>query len=110
MTASAPHLPDHLVTAYEARATKNDCPPLDRPWFKTDLAAYLGVAEDTVETYRKRALRNTRADAPRPGDMPAPDGWSGHNRGAWWWPAAIIKWVAEDRPGRGVGGGRPTGR
>lgn len=40
----------------------------------------------------------------RPGDLPIPD--SHYRRQPLWEPATIQRWI-ENRPGQGVGGGRP---
>lgn len=101
-------LSPRLRKAYEAKAAANpNLPPLDVPWGYAEVAAYLQVRKTTVVVYRDRTLRNRNAGNPRPGDLPDPDGSMSGSRGHWWYPKTIIKWDADDRPGQGVGGGRP---
>lgn len=64
----------------------------DRQWTYAEVAAHLGVAVSTLYGYR------------RDGRLPEPDGHLG--RTPWWQPETIEQWQAQ-RPGRGVGGGRP---
>jgi hypothetical protein len=74
-------------------------------WTSADVAAYLGVKVSTVRIYRTRAAANRKAGTPQPGDLPEED--RVFARSPVWRPARIIVWDEQDRPGRGVGGGRP---
>jgi hypothetical protein len=72
-----------------------------------DLAALAereGWTITTARTLHKRAQRRRREDVIRPGDLPVPDGHAG--RAPWWYETTIIGWE-EQRPGQGIGGGRP---
>ncbi len=100
-----PQLTGELVDWYQRRTSGRDVPPLDKPWFIADVAAYLGVGVGTARTYRRRAVRadwegtRTKAHLPppaEPGDL-----------ALWWWPADIVRWDKQDRPGQGAGGGNP---
>lgn len=57
-----------------------------------DIAERLGIGASTVRTYRSQ------------GRLPEPDAMTGPTPG--WLPATIDRWL-EQRPGQGVGGGRP---
>lgn len=61
-------------------------------WTVARVAAELGLTISTVYAYR------------RDGRMPEEDGMLG--RTPWWHPGTITAWTA-NRPGQGVGGGRP---
>ncbi|MGW5259666.1 hypothetical protein ACWEQG_01745 [Microbispora sp. NPDC004025] len=67
-------------------------------WTMQDIADYLGVQLRTVHTYRHRGAKGEA------GGLPAEDKMMG--RTPVWKPARIIRWD-KDRPGQGVGGGRP---
>lgn len=73
------------------RATRPSYPRDTNKWSYADVAAHLGVTLRTIYSYKKR-------------DLPAPDGHLGNV--PWWSPDTIRRW-AKQRPGRGVGGGRP---
>ncbi|KAA8828303.1 hypothetical protein [Bifidobacterium tissieri] len=60
-------------------------------WGVTDVARRLGISTAAVASYR----------------LPDPDAMIGRTRG--WLPETIDEWNA-NRPGRGVGGGRPRKR
>lgn len=62
-------------------------------WDVARVAEHLGVSPATVRAYRAR------------GQMPDEDGRLG--RSPWWWSDTITEW---ERPGQGVGGGRPRGQ
>lgn len=62
------------------------------PLTTQDVALMLGVTPATVRSYSARGV------------MPPPDGYLG--RTPWWRPGTIKAWRAQ-RPGQGVGGGRP---
>lgn len=68
------------------------------------IADRLGVKRDSVHVYHTRAKRNRAAGTPKPGDLPEPDGQFGNS--PVWLVETIERWVNE-RPGQGVGGGRP---
>jgi hypothetical protein len=73
-----------------------------------DLAALAEREEWTITTARtlhKRAQRRRREDTARPGDLPPPDGHAG--RAPWWYETTIVAWEGQ-RPGKGIGGGRPA--
>ncbi|GAA4203642.1 hypothetical protein GCM10023074_40320 [Microbispora amethystogenes] len=73
-------------------------------WTLTDIAGFLNVQVNTARVYNARASLNRRKGTPKPGDLPKPDAIFG--RSPVWKPATIIAW-SEERPGMGVGGGRP---
>lgn len=101
-------LSPRLRDAYDRRAATNPrVPPLNIPWGYQQVADYLDVKQRTVKVYRERALRHRRDGNASPGDLPDPDGSAGAHRGQWWYPKTIIKWDRDDRPGQGIGGGRP---
>ena len=54
-------------------------------WTSRQVAEYLGVARDTVNTYRHR------------GYMPPPDGKLGTSY--WWWSDTITAWATTRRAG-----------
>ena len=71
---------------------------------RSAVAAILGVQPKTISQYLVESRGEGRY-AERP--FPAPDGYIG--RGPWWRlerETEIRRWAAE-RPGQGVGGGRP---
>ena len=68
------------------------------------VAEYLGITADSARTYHGRAQHNRRNGTPRPGDLPEPD-LIVAGRPAWT-KETITTW-AHNRPGKGVGGGRP---
>lgn len=77
----------------------NEVPPVvTMQWIADDL----GLPLSTVHTYRKRAERNRRSRAPRPGDLPPADAPLGRTPG--WRRETYLAWKAS-RPGRGAGGG-----
>ena len=61
-------------------------------WDVAKVAEHLGLSVSSVRSYRAR------------GRMPAEDGTIGNS--PWWWEDTITEWEQE-RPGQGVGGGRP---
>ena len=61
-------------------------------WGYPEVAAHLGTAQSTVRKYAAKEF------------LPEPDGRIGGS--PWWWADTIRAWH-EQRPGRGVGGGRP---
>lgn len=63
-----------------------------------------GLTYKTVRNYHHIAEARRAAGESRPGDMPPPAATFG--RSPVWEPKAIDKWIS-NRPGRGVGGGRP---
>lgn len=85
-----------------------------------DLRAAAEVAEvkyrtmrnyhQTAERHRRLAEESGDTTLIRPGDLPPPDGVPGGviGRSPVWKLSTIKKWM-RDRPGRGVGGGRPVG-
>ena len=64
-------------------------------WSYAEVAAHLGVTPATVRKYAST------------GRLPVPDGRVAAS--PWWSPDTIRAWQAQ-RPGRGVGGGRPRKR
>lgn len=68
------------------------------------IAERIGVTQPTVHAYHTRAKRNRAAGTPRAGDLPEPDQWFGNS--PVWLEETVERWLG-DRPGRGVGGGRP---
>ena len=68
------------------------------------VAEVIGVSPRTVSSYATRARRRREAGTSRPGDFPPHD--STFGRTPVWHRDTIRKWI-EDRPGKGVGGGRP---
>lgn len=72
---------------------------------RTDVAAILGVSVKSVSQYLVESKEGGRYET---NPFPRPDGRIGS--GPWWLPkrkAEFLKWKAA-RPGRGVGGGRPS--
>lgn len=90
-------------------------------WDLHDIARYANVTYNSARTYHGRAEINRIHGAnpvptckgcqrgehtgPKPGDMPPPDARFGNS--PVWRPETIIRWYTVNRPGRGVGGGRP---
>lgn len=77
------------------------------------VAEAAGVQYRTMRNYHQTAERNRRLAEKhkdpsfiKPGDLPAPDDVFG--RSPVWKRSTINAWL-RDRPGRGVGGGRPVG-
>jgi hypothetical protein len=68
------------------------------------VAEYLGITADSARTYHGRAQHNRRNGTPRPGDLPPADGRVGNS--PVWDVSTIEDWILQ-RPGQGVGGGRP---
>jgi hypothetical protein len=76
-------------------------------WGLRDIAEYLGVEYSSARTYHGRSEIHRRTGETKPGDMPPPDGRFGNS--PVWLKDRIISWL-DTRPGKGVGGGRPTGQ
>ena len=74
-------------------------------WGLREIARYANVTYNSVRTYHGRAEINRRNGTPKPGDMPPPDARFGNS--PVWHPETIIRWYTVQRPGKGVGGGRP---
>jgi predicted DNA-binding transcriptional regulator AlpA len=68
------------------------------------VAEKLGLKYATVRGYNHLAKERRARDDVRPGDMPPPDETFGSS--PVWLDSTIEKWW-KNRPGRGVGGGRP---
>ncbi|MEV7011070.1 hypothetical protein [Streptosporangium sp. NPDC051022] len=77
-------------------------------WTISEVAGFLGVQINTVRVYNARSVANQRNGTPKAGDLPRPDRVFG--RSPAWRPATITVWNERDRPGMGVGGGRPRDR
>jgi hypothetical protein len=69
----------------------------------TEIAERINVGVDSIRVYHQRATKNRKDGTPRPGDLPPPD--QSFGRSPVWKLATIIRWE-QNRPGRGVGGGR----
>lgn len=72
----------------------------------SDIARLLGIGVPSARTYNARARQNERDGQPKPGDLPPPDRHFG--RSPAWKAETITEWMKQ-RPGQGVGGGRPRG-
>ena len=76
-----------------------------------EIAELVGVEYRTIRNYHQMAERRRResassgADVTRPGDFPKPD--DTFSRTPVWKVSTIRAWEKR-RPGRGVGGGRPS--
>ncbi|MEU0521952.1 hypothetical protein [Streptosporangium sp. NPDC006007] len=68
-------------------------------WTMVDIAEYLGVKLRSVHTCRLRGQKG------EPGGLPKGDKVLG--RTPVWKPVRVIRWNEQERPGQGVGGGRP---
>lgn len=71
---------------------------------RADVAALLGLKPKSISTYLTESREGGRYETH---PFPQPDGTIG--RAPWWHPDRrdeLLKWAAE-RPGQGVGGGRP---
>jgi hypothetical protein len=63
-----------------------------------DIAAMIGVTEESAQVYHTRAVRHRRDGSPQPGDMPPPD--RTFSRTPVWTPETVQRWIAA-RPGTG---------
>ncbi len=68
------------------------------------IADRLGITAQSARAYHGRAERNRRTGQPLPGDLPPADGRVGNS--PVWDVSTIEDWILQ-RPGQGVGGGRP---
>lgn len=79
-------------------------------WTMDDIAAFLGVKLKSVHVYRQRGRNEERDDVPAAERRGLPKEDRMYGRTPVWKPQTIVTWQREQRPGQGVGGGRPTHR
>jgi hypothetical protein len=77
-----------------------------KPYFLdyAGVSSLTGIEVAVLQKYQSEARRREREGNPKPGDMPPPDE---RFSGSPVWKVQTIRAWQKNRPGRGVGGGRP---
>lgn len=79
-------------------------------WTMADIASYLGVKLRSVHTYRTRGIKERASGVPEAERKGLPEEDKMFGRTPVWRPQTVIAWNENQRPGQGVGGGRPSHR